>query len=187
MTVELARERLRAVVDTFEEAHLVLTGLRALLPIPQRKEEEDVDADPDPVSEIHAVIGCGLHDSLEPLIRDLRAVAEYRPGARRRRSGQSLLHKLDLATFSEEACRMLHEIVIRDNFTPRHLDGAEDLWTPAYTPEQAGLEVFWSHGRWFATWLKLEEPEDLPEVERRELLLLEEDEAEPGTLLYREV
>jgi hypothetical protein len=35
--------------------------------------------------------------------------------------------------------------------------------------------------------LKLEEPEGLPEAERRELLLLEEDEAEPGTLIYREV
>lgn len=77
--------------------------------------------------------------------------------------------------------------MIRDNFTPRQLDGAEDLWTPPYTAEQAGLDVFWSQGRWFATWLKLEEPDDLPEAERRELLLLEEDATEPGTLLYREI
>lgn len=187
MTVELARERLRAVVDTFEGARLLLVGLRATLPLPRGKDQEDPDADPDPASEMHAVIGCSLHDSLDPLIRDLRALAEYRPGASRRRSGQTLFRKLDLATFDEEARRVLREIVIRDNFTPRHLDGSDDLWTPPYTAEQASLEIFWSHGRWFATWLKLEEPEDLPETERRELLLLEEDEAEPGTLVYREV
>jgi hypothetical protein len=36
----------------------------------------DGDAEPDPLSEMGAVIECGLHDCLEPLIRDLQAAAD---------------------------------------------------------------------------------------------------------------
>jgi hypothetical protein len=189
LNVRQAQKQLQVKIRKLEELRRDLLGLEAGLPSSAADlSEGDVDAnqDPTPADEIKVVIRCVVHDYLDPLTRDLRAVAAYRPG-RSRPSGKPLARQLGLATDSEETRRSLREIVIRDNFTPRQLDGSHDLWTPPYTAEQAGLDVFWSHGRWFATWLKLEEPEGLPETERRELLLLEEDESEPGTLIYREV
>jgi len=77
------------------------------------------------------------------------------------------------------------DVVVKDNFMPQAQDDPEDAWVPPYTAEEAGLEVFFEHGRWFASWMKLEEKEDLPEAARRELLVLDEDPAEPGRLVYR--
>jgi hypothetical protein len=190
VSVRQAQKQLQTKIGELERLRDDLLALEAEIPSSTAAlSEEDIDADrgPDPADEIKVVVRCVVHDYLDPSIRDLGAAAAYRPGRSRHRSGQPLARQLGLSTFSEETRRALYEIVVRDNFTPRQLDGSEDLWSPPYTGEQAGVEVFWSHGRWFATWLKLEEPEDLPEAERRELLLLEEDPAEPGTLLYREV
>ncbi len=78
---------------------------------------------------------------------------------------------------------------MRDNFTARPHDPRAvqpEVWVPPYTPEEAGLEIFYQHGRWFATWLKLEEPEDAPETQRRELLRLDLDRM-PEYLVYTEV
>jgi hypothetical protein len=94
---------------------------------------------------------------------------------------------LDLRSNSEETRKVLHELVVRDNFTHQTQIPDDDQWVPSYTPEQAGLEVFYAHGRWFATWLKLEEPKDRPEALRRELLVLTEAPGEPGRLIYRGV
>lgn len=44
--------------------------------VPPEPTMEDRDAEPDPLSEMRAVIECGLHDCLEPLIRDLLAAAD---------------------------------------------------------------------------------------------------------------
>jgi hypothetical protein len=47
------------------------------------------------------------------------------------------------------------------------------------------LRVYFEHGRWFVTWLNLEEDTARPEAERRELLVFEKSES--GELLLREV
>ncbi len=38
----------------------------------------------------------------------------------------------------------------------------DNFWVPDYGPDEAGLSVFWIHGRWIAVWRSLEEPEDAP-------------------------
>jgi len=77
--------------------------------------------------------------------------------------------------------------VVAENFSRTALEPAGEEWVPPYTPEQAGLEVVFTWGLWFATWWKLELPEEIPEAERREILVLEERPESPGTLSYREV
>lgn len=190
ISVRQAQKHLQTKARELEKLRDELLALEAAIPSSTAAlSEEDIDADrgPDPADEIKVVIRCVAHDYINPSILNLGTAAAYRPGRSRHRGGQPLARQLGLSTFSEETRRVLRDIVIRDNFTPRQLDGSEDLWSPPYTAEQAGVDVFWSHGRWFATWMKLEEPEDLPETERRELLLLEENPTEPGNLLYREV
>jgi len=91
---------------------------------------------------------------------------------------------LDLTTDNEATRRALFALVVRDNFTAS-LD--PDVWIPPYTAEEAGLEVRYLWGRWFTTWVKLEEPASLVEGERRELLRLERRPGDPGGLFYRGV
>jgi hypothetical protein len=79
------------------------------------------------------------------------------------------------------------ELVVAQSFTRKPLLPPEDIWVPPYTPEQAGLEVVFQWGRWFATWIKLEEPEYLPERERREVLLYEPDWEVPGDVTCHDV
>lgn len=45
--------------------------------LPPEPEAEESDTDPDPLSEMVGIIECGLHDCLEPLIRDLLAAADH--------------------------------------------------------------------------------------------------------------
>ena len=37
----------------------------------------------------------------------------------------------------------------------------ENHWIPTFSPEDAGLVVFSALGRWWATWLMVDEPADL--------------------------
>jgi hypothetical protein len=94
---------------------------------------------------------------------------------------------LDLTSDNEDARQALFAQVVLDNFTAKTLDPPEDVWSPPYTAEVAGIEVAFRWGRWFATWVKLEEPPGLPEEEGRELLRLEGTPGEAGSLLYHEV
>ena len=74
----ILRSGLREVVRELEASRSRLLELRRTVPpSPPGGSEEDVDAAPDPLAEMAAVIECGLHDCLEPLIRDLTAAAEY--------------------------------------------------------------------------------------------------------------
>ena len=91
--------------------------------------------------------------------------------------------EIDLGKEDEATRQALYELVKKDNFLPEGVD----TWVPPYTAEAAQLQVFRLHSRWFATWLKLEEPREAPEAQRRELLLLEESGEHPGVLIYREV
>lgn len=82
ISIEAAREHLRALAGELEEIHIRLLGIRESLPTPpgERLRENDLPADPDPPVRIRAAIDCVLTDSVAPAIRDLRAAAEDRPG-----------------------------------------------------------------------------------------------------------
>jgi hypothetical protein len=54
---------------------------------------------------------------------------------------------------------------------PKHPDD----FVPQYTPEEAGLQVAFLLGRWYAVWRQLEEPEDVPPSQRYEVLRIEAD------------
>lgn len=82
---------------------------------------------------------------------------------------------LDLHRHDEATRQVLHDHVIRGYFTPHTLDDPGDVTVPRYTPEECGLRVYFEHGRWFVTWLKLEKDRSEPEAERVELLLFEKD------------
>lgn len=61
---------------------------------------------------------------------------------------------LDLTHFSEEVRRKLYDHISETHFArpdSRH------------TPDQAGLQVFYAAGRWFASWIDLDEPATLPD------------------------
>lgn len=74
--VEGLRKGLRDVVRDLREARRRLLELHGSIPPPEpfRNEQDD---EPDPLSEMRAVIECCLRDCLEPLIHDLTAAAEY--------------------------------------------------------------------------------------------------------------
>lgn len=178
--VAMMRSGLREIAGELQVSRDRLLGLRGSVP---RVEPPggDRDAEPDPLSEMIAIIECGIHDNLDPLIQDLVTASRYQ--AKSPRCGRPL-GGIDLGQSDDATRRALYELVEKDNFSPP--DHA-DAWIPPYTAEEAELQVFHLHGRWFATWLKLEEPGDTPEARRRELLLLEEMEEHPGVLIYREV
>jgi hypothetical protein len=52
-------------------------------------------------------------------------------------------------------------------------------FVPQYTPDQAGLQVVYVFGRWWAIWRQLEEPEDIPAPQRWVVLQIEADPAAP--------
>ena len=86
----------------------------------------------------------------------------------------------DLSRPTEATRRALYDAVVEVHFTdPEHP-------TP-YSPDDAGLVVFSVFGRWFATWTRLEEPADLAEHQRRELLRIQPDPAWPLGLAFYEV
>jgi hypothetical protein len=182
MTNDAARERLRTVAGVIALARGELREIRrGLLPSPRERSHRDLDEDPSVSTEMRAVIECVIADCLEPAVRHLLDAAAYEPGPEAAARGGTSGSGLDLSTNDEETRKALYEMVVRDNFTPQ---GAEVPGFPSYTPEEAGLEVFFAHGRWLATWLKLEVPEDLPEAERRELVGLRAALEAPGRLIY---
>jgi hypothetical protein len=179
--VALMRNGLRESARDLQKVREQLLELKKMVPLPPQEPcAEERDEERDPLSEMKAIVECGLHDCLEPLIQDLLAAAEYQMKSPRR--GQPL-GGIDLDKDDETTRQELYELVRKDNFLP----GDGDAWVPPYTAEEAQLQVFRLHARWFATWLKLEEPGEVPEARRRELLLLEASEERPGVLVYREV
>jgi hypothetical protein len=196
MTLVAAQDQARAIANDLGVVRYRLLGVQASLPpSPQESSQEDWDGDPDAGTELRTVIGHGVLSCLDPLIRDLQDAADYQPmrvqgrpkSVRRSDLEPTPGIRLDLSAPGEATRRTLYALVTRDNFTAREVGPPGDVWVPAYTPEQAGLEVFYAHGRWFATWVKLEESPQRPESERRELLVLEEDPERRGSLRYTEV
>jgi hypothetical protein len=92
---------------------------------------------------------------------------------------------LDLDQNDDALRQILYGFVAWEYFTPHALADSGDISVPRHTPEESGLRVFFEHGRWFVTWLKLETDRSQPEAKRRELLLFEKDEE--GHLFLAEV
>ena len=93
---------------------------------------------------------------------------------------------LDLTLYSEVTREALYRLVVEEYFTARQEEDGEVI-SPPYTPEQAGLQVLFLYGRYLVTWWKLEEPEEAPEGERRELLLVDLDPLDAGRITYCEL
>lgn len=78
--VQEARKQIGTLAGELEEIRTRLLDLRANLPTSATEAaEQDIadDADDlDPAAELHAVLGCAIRDCLDPLVRDLRALAE---------------------------------------------------------------------------------------------------------------
>lgn len=117
--------------------------------------------------ELREVLWSTAH-SLYPLLRDHRIPA-----------GVNLDRK------DEGTREALYDFVVWDYFTPRTLEDNGDINVPRHTPEECGLQVFFEYGRWFVTWLNLEEDPGQPEAVRRELFVFDKDK--DGNLYLAEV
>jgi len=80
---------------------------------------------------------------------------------------------IDLTKDDPATQRLLHDFVVREYFSLHLLDDPGDVHVPAHTPEDCELRVFFQYGRWFVTWMKLEESMNRPEALTRELLVFE--------------
>lgn len=183
--IEGVKEEMQAAIQDLKTIRFRLLGVKASLsPTAQETSREDLEGDPDLETELRTVVDHGIQSCLDSLIDDFEAAVEYQPEPW---AGGSLsIAHLDLRVFSEATQKGLYEVVAAESFEITEPPPGEGS-TPQYTAEQAGLEVVFVWGRWFATWWKLELPDTLPEAERREILLLQENRQRPGTLAYGEV
>ena len=95
----------------------------------------------------------------------------------------SVYPPLDLTRYSEHAQREIYARVVAIQFAP--LLVGNDWTLPAYSPDDAGLMVFYIFGRWFAVWMNMEEPEDVPLSRRIELVRVQAAPDKPeGIMLY---
>jgi len=190
--IEDARKEMRSAAEDLQSIRYRMLGVhRSIPPSPREISKGDLEGEMDVETEIRNVIACGIQDGLDPLIDDWLSVASYQPERREAagntEGGSPSIAHLDLSVFSEETRLALYDLVVAENFSRTALEPPGEEWVPPYTAEQAGLEVVFTWGLWFATWWNLELPQDLPEAERREILVLEESPESPGTLNYREV
>ena len=94
--------------------------------------------------------------------------------------------RVDLSRGDADMEALLYACVVLDHFTVRPLAEPGMVATPPlYTPDQAGLRVFFERGSWLATWIRLEEPTFLPASVRRQLLAI--TQSADGTLRYRDL
>jgi len=72
---------IQGIVETLISVRHQMEGVQASVP-PGAAEisQEDCDTDPDPPTEIRAVIATSIKDSLDPMIRDLRDLLNYEAG-----------------------------------------------------------------------------------------------------------
>ena len=73
-----AREQVRLAIERLDEIRADLEATAAGLRLPERG--EDVDAPLAGLFEVDAVIRCGLHDHLRPLIASLRSLVRESAG-----------------------------------------------------------------------------------------------------------
>jgi hypothetical protein len=89
---------------------------------------------------------------------------------------------LDFTRYTETTRRQLYARVVAIQFAPK-LPPEDDFEPPLYSPDEAGLMVFFAFGRWFAAWTCLEEPTYLPEHRRVEMVRLQPT-ADGGVMLH---
>ena len=180
------RARLRAEVEVLKGSRNRIADLRAAIPASvQETSEEDLHGRFDLATEIRTVIAIQLKENFKPLLKSLRAAADYEPPAA---ASPSEPVRLDLSADEETMRPVVYALVVKDQFTARPSEEEPgELLRPPYTPEQVCLQVWKLHGRWFAWWRKPDAPKDAPEDERWEFLLIEEDKHRPGTLFYQEL
>jgi hypothetical protein len=142
----------------------MLAPLQREKPSPETTGESSPDLDEEVLRQS---LWSAIH-ALEPLLREEHAPVD-----------------LDLDQNDDGTRNILFDFVIWDYFTPHALEDSGDITVPRYTPEECGLRIFFEHGRWFVTWLKLEKEISQPEAQRRELLVFEKDE--DGHLFLSEV
>src|ERR1700730_13328689 len=89
--------------------------------------------------------------------------------------------RIDLSQVTEATRRALYDAAVAIHFRDPDEPHDPDDFVPPYSPDAAGLTVWHCWGRWFITWLMLEEPSYLPESKRREgLRVIGETEAPYG-------
>jgi len=94
---------------------------------------------------------------------------------------------LDLETYSEATRRALYDIVVAVHFTAPAEPAPGDSY-PDYTPDQAGLVVDFSRGRWLASWCRLEETDPgLPESRCQALVRIQAHRGAPYGVAFYEV
>ncbi len=94
---------------------------------------------------------------------------------------------LDFETYTEATRRALYDLVVAVHFTPPAEISPVD-WYPDYSPDQAGLTVYFSHGRWLASWSRLEEAaSDLPEHRRHALVRIQAAPGAPRGVAFYEL
>ena len=71
---------------------------------------------------------------------------------------QSNSTPLDLTRYTEGMRRELYDRVVQHLWTPDHADD----YTPEFSPDAAQLAVYFLAGRWFLTYIDLDEPADAP-------------------------
>jgi hypothetical protein len=92
----------------------------------------------------------------------------------------------NLCSDTEQTRRDLYDLVVRMQFSPIQDAEPDDYPGPSYTPDEAGLKVFYAFSRWFAAWTNLEEP-GLPDEQRIELVRIEADPSSPFGVILHEV
>ena len=94
---------------------------------------------------------------------------------------------LDLEVYSEATRRTLYDLVVAVHFQPP-ADPSPADWVPDYSPDQAGLIVFFAYHRWFASWSRLEEAgSDLPPSRRHALVRIQAAPEAPHGVMFYEV
>ena len=79
---------------------------------------------------------------------------------------------LDLVQEDPDTARRIENFTVWRYFNPHPAGDPWEILMPGFTPEEGDLRVFYMHGRWFCTWLKL----DAGDNNARELLAVKKEE-----------
>ena len=98
---------------------------------------------------------------------------------------RNLHGRVDLSRVEKATEAQLYACVVLEYFTPRPLaEPGAVVSPPLYSPQQAGLRIFFEKGSWHAAWTRLEEPLFQPVEVRWQWITIER--AEPGFLRFRD-
>lgn len=90
---------------------------------------------------------------------------------------EELQKNVDLSRIDRETEAQLYACVVLEYFTPRPLaEPGVVVSAPLYSPQQAGLRVFFERKSWHAAWTRLEEPLFQPVEVRWQWITIENGE-----------